>query len=138
MFGWFKRTPKSDQPPQAPAPAASAAPATEPTAASPALSVAPSPELPASSEVTIAQPLPSAAKRTLQSDGPAPGEPMIEILQKRQRAAVVVRVQAGGRRVLARHQGNGRTYAYTKRADGTFRREHAPTLIAPVLVSPAN
>lgn len=58
---------------------------------------------------------------------PRPGEQAVQVVQKRHRPAEIVKTQASGRRVLARLADCGRIYAYTRRADGTFRLEQAPT-----------
>jgi hypothetical protein len=58
----------------------------------------------------------------------------IEIAHPRVSQAVVTRVLADGRRVMARIGGTARTCWYTRREDGTYRLENAPKAKAPRLV----
>jgi hypothetical protein len=58
----------------------------------------------------------------------------IEIAPPRVRQAVVTRVSADGRRVMARIGGSTRTCWYTRREDGTYRLESSPKAKTPRLV----
>lgn len=146
MFGWFKR--KSNDKPAvetvakaAPTPAVEKVPeparaAAEPVASSPAPAIATPATATAAPVVAPRQIGPSSAERVRVLHKPILASKAVEILQnKRKRSAEIVRIQAGGRRVVARLGESGRTYAYTRRPDGTFRLECAPTATATRLVT---
>jgi hypothetical protein len=68
---------------------------------------------------------------------PAPARGMIAVEiapPRRVSTAVVVRMLADGRRVMARINGSARSCWYTRREDGTYRLESAPRTRAPRLV----
>ncbi|HXF54450.1 MAG TPA: hypothetical protein VNK52_10045 [Hyphomicrobiaceae bacterium] len=65
---------------------------------------------------------------------PAAGMIAVEIAAPRVRRAVVTRVFAGGRRVMARIGDSARGCWYARGADGTYRLEGAPRGKAPRLV----
>ena len=75
----------------------------------------------------------SVLKDVIRQNPPKPGTPATEVAGLTLRSARVVRVKAGGLRVLAELGEAGRTYAYTLRRDGTYRREGVPDKRAPLL-----
>ena len=141
MFGWFKRKSKPDE-----AQKPNSELQTAPEAAHAAIASTPAPSSTHAAPVTMnasaqdPQPLHLPATnselkfRVRINDAPPPGTAMVEVCQNRQRPAEVIRTQGGGRRVLARVQESGRVYAYTRRDDGTFRLEQAPTTNAAKLI----
>jgi hypothetical protein len=58
----------------------------------------------------------------------------VEVAPARVREAVVTRVAADGRRVMARIGGTTRTIWYSRRKDGTYRLESTPNAKAPRLI----
>jgi hypothetical protein len=146
MFGWFKRSkipapqPEATAPPAASPPVvASAAPAAIPPAAAARPSApAPTAPTPAINGHQPARRL-TAGRATVPPKGyeepePAAGMVAVEIAPARVREAVVMRVAADGRRVMARIDGTTRTIWYTRRKDGTYRLESAPKANGPRLV----
>jgi hypothetical protein len=146
MFGWFKRSktpapqPEATAPPAASAPVvASAAPAAIPPAAAarPPAS-APTAPTPAINGHQPARRLTAGRATVLPKDyeepEPAAGMVAVEIAPARVREAVVMRVAADGRRVMARIGGTTRTIWYARRKDGTYRLESAPKANGPRLV----
>jgi hypothetical protein len=138
MFGWLKRR-STRAPEQAPsAPIASMPPPPRRSEAAPAAQVAP-PAAPRKSANGHHRPSRWNASRALPPKGykeppPAAGMVAIEIAPPRVRQAVVTRVLADGRRVMARIGGSARSCWYTRREDGTYRLESAPKAKAPRLV----
>lgn len=146
MFGWFKRksndkpvvetVAKAAPPPAVETVAETAKVVVEAVASSLAPAIAPAAS---SAATTVAAPRQiglSSAERVRVLHKPILASKAVEILQnKRKRPAEIVRIQAGGRRVVARLGESGRTYAYTRRPDGTFRLECAPTATATRLVT---
>ncbi len=63
---------------------------------------------------------------------PAVGMTAKEIRPRRQRKATIVKVQADGRRIVAKIA--GRPYPFTRREDGTYRLDGAPSGAVPRLV----
>ena len=148
LFGLKKEEPKSEtkiaavqavQPAAAPAPQPSPAAATAPVERAPAPTVAPEP-----APASVVQAAPAAAQSSTQApkavllkqslsllaegsdmepkvglDALAVAPPLIE-------SAKVVKVQAGGRRVVASFGNSAKVRVYSKRADGTYRLEGAP------------
>ncbi len=148
LFGLKKEEPKSEtkiaavqavQPAAAPAPQPSPAAATAPVERAPAPTVAPEP-----TPASVVQAAPAAAQPSTQApkavllkqslsllaegsdmepkvglDALAVAPPLIE-------SAKVVKVQAGGRRVVASFGNSAKVRVYSKRADGTYRLEGAP------------
>ena len=148
LFGLKKEEPKSEtkiaavqavQPAAAPAPQPSPAAATAPVERAPAPTVAPEP-----TPASVVQAAPAAAQPSTQApkavllkqslsllaegsdmepkvglDALAVAPPLIE-------SAKVVKVQAGGRRVVASFGNSAKARVYSKRADGTYRLEGAP------------
>ena len=148
LFGRMKEEPKSEtkiaavqavQPAAAPAPQPSPAAATAPVERAPAPTVAPEP-----APASVVQAAPAAAQSSTQApkavllkqslsllaegsdmepkvglDALAVAPPLIE-------SAKVVKVQAGGRRVVASFGNSAKVRVYSKRADGTYRLEGAP------------
>ena len=148
LFGRKKEEPKSEtkiaavqavQPAAAPAPQPSPAAATAPVERAPAPTVAPEP-----APASVVQAAPAAAQSSTQApkavllkqslsllaegsdmepkvglDALAVAPPLIE-------SAKVVKVQAGGRRVVASFGNSAKVRVYSKRADGTYWLEGAP------------
>ena len=148
LFGLKKEEPKSEtkiaavqavQPAAAPAPQPSPAAATAPVERAPAPTVAPEP-----TPASVVQAAPAAAQPSTQApkavllkqslsllaegsdmepkvglDALAVAPPLIE-------SAKVVKVQAGGRRVVASFGNSAKVRVYSKRADGTYWLEGAP------------
>ena len=142
MFGWFTRKSKQQSSPESTADNQPTTIAAEQAVAQP--SPQPTPHL----ADAVAAPAQDGTGPSLPNTqqgfnfkritkAPDIGAAVIEVNRKRKRPAKVVRVQAGGRRILARLQETGRTYAYTRRPDGTFHLEQAPMGSAARLVSPA-
>ena len=69
-----------------------------------------------------------------EDQAPAVGVDAIVVAPPKFEKAKVVRVQAGGRRVTAVHDGATKVRAYSRRADGTYRLEGAPAQSATRLV----
>ena len=142
MFGWFKRSKTPAPQPEATAPpapsvqvVARAAPAAIPPTAAAPRQIAPT------LAVNGHQPARrlTASHATIPPKGyeepePAAGMVAVEIAPARVREAVVTRVAADGRRVMARIGGTTRTTWYTRRKDGTYRLESTPNAKAPRLV----
>jgi hypothetical protein len=146
MFGWFKRSKTPAPQPEAAAPPAPSAPvvapaapaAKPPAAATPPPAPAPTGPTPA---VNGQQPArrSTASRATVPPKGykepePAAGMIAVEVAPARVREAVVTRVAADGRRVMARIGGTTRTIWYSRRKDGTYRLESTPSAKAPRLI----
>ena len=148
LFGRMKEEPKSEtkiaavqavQPAAAPAPQPSPAAATAPVERAPAPTVAPEPT-PASAvqaAPAAAQPSTQAPKAVLLKQSlsllaegsdmePKVGLDALAVAPPLIESAKVVKVQAGGRRVVASFGNSAKVRVYSKRADGTYRLEGAP------------
>ena len=148
LFGLKKEEPKSEtkiaavqavQPAAAPAPQPSPAAATAPVERAPAPTVAPEPT-PASAvqaAPAAAQPSTQAPKAVLLKQSlsllaegsdmePKVGLDALAVAPPLIESAKVVKVQAGGRRVVASFGNSAKVRVYSKRADGTYRLEGAP------------
>ena len=144
----MKEEPKSEtkiaavqavQPAAAPAPQPSPAAATAPVERAPAPTVAPEPT-PASAvqaAPAAAQPSTQAPKAVLLKQSlsllaegsdmePKVGLDALAVAPPLIESAKVVKVQAGGRRVVASFGNSAKVRVYSKRADGTYRLEGAP------------
>ena len=148
LFGLKKEEPKSEtkiaavqavQPAAAPAPQPSPAAATAPVERAPAPTVAPEPT-PASAvqaAPAAAQPSTQAPKAVLLKQSlsllaegsdmePKVGLDALAVAPPLIESAKVVKVQAGGRRVVASFGNSAKVRVYSKRADGTYWLEGAP------------
>ena len=109
----------------------------------PAQAVAPSPAVVTASVATVEDAVgPTAvaltrfraALRNAEDEPPRVGAAAIIVTPSKQQEAKVVRVQAGGRRVIASLANAQAARVYLRRADGTYRPEGAPSQIASRLV----
>ncbi|MEM7748644.1 MAG: hypothetical protein AAF346_10360 [Pseudomonadota bacterium] len=101
---------------------------------------APAPSTEASSAPTIQTPKAALLKQSLSllADGsdvePKVGLDAVAVAPPLVEAATVVKVQAGGRRVVASFGNSAKVRVYSKRADGTYRLEGAPAQSASRLI----
>ena len=111
--------------------------------APPAHAVAPSPAVLTASVATVEDTVaPTAVALTrfraalsdAEDEPPRVGAAAIIVTPSKQQEAKVVRVQAGGRRVIASLANAQAARVYLRRADGTYRPEGAPSQIASRLV----
>ncbi|MEM6499190.1 MAG: hypothetical protein AAF709_21010, partial [Pseudomonadota bacterium] len=133
------------EPASAPEPApVAAAPAPVAQAQGPAPVVAPepapAPSVAASAPPSIQTPKAALLKQSLSllTDGsdvePKVGLDAVAVAPPLVEAAKVVKVQAGGRRVVASFGNSAKVRVYSKRADGTYRLEGAPAQSASRLI----